>query len=190
MFAHFLFAGSLFFWILIGVDPAPRQLPYPVRIPLLFVSMVFHAFFGVAIMQSEAVIAADWYEALHRTWGGTPLADQTVGGGIAWAFGEIPSLLVMGSLFFQWARSDEREQRRLDRAADRAEARTAARDAARATGATDVDEPEEDARDPLAAYNRQLRALADADSAHQEAEQAAYRRAAAARASGRRPQGR
>jgi putative copper resistance protein D len=190
MFAHFLFAGSLFFWILIGIDPAPRQLPYPVRIPLLFVSMVFHAFFGVAIMQSEAVIAAGWYEALHRTWGGTPLADQTVGGGIAWAFGEIPSLLVMGSLFFQWARSDEREQRRLDRAADRAEARTAARDAARATGATDVDEPEEDALDPLAAYNRQLRALADADSAHQEAEQAAYRRAAAARASARRPQGR
>jgi putative copper resistance protein D len=162
MFAHFLLAGSLFFWILIGIDPAPRQLDYPVRIPLLFVSMVFHAFFGVAIMQSGAVIAADWYSALHRPWGGTPLADQGVGGGIAWAFGEAPSLLVMGSLFFQWARSDEREQRRLDRAADRAEARQAAVVAAGSA-------PEVDDDDPLAAYNRQLRALADADAAQDRA---------------------
>ncbi|MCW2567197.1 MAG: copper resistance domain protein [Mycobacterium sp.] len=162
MFAHFLLAGSLFFWILIGIDPAPRQLDYPVRIPLLFVSMVFHAFFGVAIMQSGAVIAADWYSALHRPWGGTPLADQGVGGGIAWAFGEAPSLLVMGSLFFQWARSDEREQRRLDRAADRAEARQAA---VIAGGSA----PEVDDDDPLAAYNRQLRALADADAAQDRA---------------------
>jgi putative copper resistance protein D len=113
-------------------------------------------------MQSETVIAADWYAALHRPWGGTPLADQSVGGGIAWAFGEIPSLLVMGSLFFQWARSDEREQRRLDRAADRADARRAA-----VTADGSALAPEDD--DPLAAYNRQLRALADADAAQDRA---------------------
>jgi putative copper resistance protein D len=198
MFAHFLLAGCLFFWILIGIDPTPRQLPYPVRIPLLFVSMVFHAFFGVAIMQSEAVIAADWYAALQRPWGGTPLADQSVGGGIAWAFGEIPSLLVMGALFFQWARSDEREQRRLDRAADRAEARTAARAAAHAgtpvpagAGGTapDLADEEPDAEDALAAYNRQLRALAEADAAQDRAYNAAYDRAAAARAAARRSRG-
>jgi cytochrome c oxidase assembly factor CtaG/putative copper export protein len=176
MIAHFLLAGFLFFWILIGIDPAPRQLPYPVRIPLLFASMVFHAFFGVAIMQSEAVIAADWYAALQRPWGGTPLADQNVGGGIAWAFGELPSLLVMGALFFQWVRSDEREQRRVDRAADRAEARAAVRAASGGTGDAEPEDPD----DALAAYNRQLRALADADAARDRAEQAARRRAAAA----------
>jgi cytochrome c oxidase assembly factor CtaG/putative copper export protein len=175
MIAHFLLAGSLFFWILIGIDPAPRQLPYPVRIPLLFASMVFHAFFGVAIMQSQAVIAADWYAALHRPWGGSPLADQNVGGGIAWAFGELPSLLVMGALFLQWVQSDEREQRRVDRAADRAEARAAVR---ATSGAGDAEPDDED--DALAVYNRQLRALADADTARDRAE-AAHRRAAAAR---------
>jgi hypothetical protein len=68
----------------------------------------------------------------------------------------------MGSLFFQWARSDEREQRRLDRAADRAEARQAA---VIAGGSA----PEVDDDDPLAAYNRQLRALADADAAQDRA---------------------
>jgi cytochrome c oxidase assembly factor CtaG/putative copper export protein len=184
MYAHFLFAGSLFFWILIGVDPAPRQLPYPARIPLLFASMVFHAFFGVAIMQGQAVIAADWYSALHRPWGGTPLADQSVGGGIAWAFGEIPSLLIMGALFFQWARSDEREQRRYDRAADRAEARTAARAAApvSATEPASSDAVDVAQHDPLAAYNQQLRALAEADAARDRAERAYYERAAAAKA--------
>jgi putative copper resistance protein D len=177
MLAHFLLAGSLFFWILIGIDPAPRQLAYPVRIPLLFASMVFHAFFGVAIMQSEAVIAADWYEALNRPWGGTPLADQTVGGGIAWAFGEIPSLLIMGSLFIQWVKSDEREQRRLDRAADRAEARRTARSTAdtvvgSSTGGT---APADEDDDALTAYNRQLRALADADAAQDRAERLRHR---------------
>jgi putative copper resistance protein D len=185
MITHFLLAGWLFFWILIGIDPAPRQLPYPVRIPLLFASMVFHAFFGVAIMQSQTVLAADWYAALHRTWGGTPLQDQNVGGGIAWAFGEGPSLLVMGALFFQWAKSDEREQRRVDRAADRAEARAAVRAAARAVDGDVADSEPDDPGDALAAYNRQLRALADADAAQARAERA-RRRAAAAR---QRPQG-
>jgi cytochrome c oxidase assembly factor CtaG len=168
MFGHFLLAGSLFFWILIGVDPAPRVLPYPVRIPLLFVSMVFHAFFGIAIMQSGTVIAASWFDALGRSWGPSALADQQVGGGIAWAFGEIPSLLVIGALFFQWARSDEREQRRSDRAADRAEQR---REAAMRAG----EEPEW-AGDALAAYNRRLRALAEHDAAVERAEQARRRR--------------
>jgi cytochrome c oxidase assembly factor CtaG/putative copper export protein len=174
MLAHFLLAGSLFFWILIGVDPAPRQLPFPVRIPLLFTSMVFHAFFGVAIMQSESVIAADWYEQLNRTWGGTSLADQTVGGGIAWAFGELPSLLIMGSLLLQWIRSDEREQRRVDRAADRADARRTARAAAgpSAEGSPAVEDDDDDA---LGAYNRKLRALADADAAQDRAERLRHR---------------
>ncbi|WP_163511648.1 cytochrome c oxidase assembly protein [Fodinicola acaciae] len=154
MFTHFLAAGYLFFWILIGVDPAPRPLPYPVRIPLLFVSMIFHAFFGLALMQTATLLAAGWYESLVRTWGATPLADQQVGAGIAWAFGELPSLVIALALLYQWIRSDEREQRRLDRAADRAEARAAARGDA---------EPAEDDQDALAAYNRRLKALAEAD---------------------------
>jgi putative membrane protein len=47
------------------------------------------------------------------------LSDQTAAGGIAWAFSEIPSVLVLLALVFQWHRSEEREARRRDRMADR-----------------------------------------------------------------------
>ncbi|HEV2089040.1 MAG TPA: cytochrome c oxidase assembly protein, partial [Cryptosporangiaceae bacterium] len=144
MFAHFLAAGYLFFWVLIGVDPAPRRVPYPLRVVLLFASMVFHAFFGVAIMQSTAPIAPEWYAELNRPWGPSALDDQHTGGGIAWAFGEVPSLLVAAVLLLSWARSDEREGRRLDRAADRAEARRTARAAGQQGGSGRVRSGEHD----------------------------------------------
>lgn len=156
LFTHFLLAGYLFFWILIGVDPAPRPLPYPVRVPLLFVSMIFHAFFGLALMQSSSLLAAGWYQSLVRNWGASPLADQQIGAGIAWAFGELPSLVIALALLYQWIRSDEREQRRVDRAADRVEARAAAR--------SDSEPAEDDEEDALGAYNRRLRELAEADA--------------------------
>ena len=38
---------------------------------------------------------------------------------LAWAIGEIPTLMIALVLVVQWARSDDREARRHDRAADR-----------------------------------------------------------------------
>lgn len=122
MLVHFLIAGTLFFWVLIGVDPTPRRLPYVARILLLFVTMPFHAFFGVALMNLGTPIAAGWYTALHRPWGASVLADQQTGGGIAWAFGEIPTFIVLIALVFQWYRDDQRTARRLERGAERAAA--------------------------------------------------------------------
>ncbi|GIF77239.1 ABC transporter permease [Asanoa siamensis] len=123
MVAHFLLAGYLFFWVVVGIDPAPRGRPSPlVRMVLVLISMVLHGFLGLAIMQSSDLIAGDWFTALPRDWGPTPADDQYVAGGIAWSFGELPTVLVVGAVFRQWIRADKREQRRLDRAADRAEA--------------------------------------------------------------------
>ncbi|MFC0533968.1 cytochrome c oxidase assembly protein [Phytohabitans kaempferiae] len=147
MLTHMLAVGCLFFWVVLGVDPAPNRPGYPPRMLLVLVSMILHAFLGVALMQSGTVLATDWYTTLARPWGPTPLQDQRTAGGIAWSFGELPTLVVMGALLFQWARADEREQRRRDRAADRAEA----------DGGED---PE------LAAYNRMLTDLATRDRRH------------------------
>jgi len=47
------------------------------------------------------------------------LADQTTGGGLAWATGEVPMLVVLIALLVQWSRADERTARRDDRRADR-----------------------------------------------------------------------
>jgi putative copper resistance protein D len=122
MLTHFVLSGYLMFWVLIGVDPGRRRIAPHVAILLLFASMVFHAFLGVALLQYTSVISESWYAAVHPAWAGDLLADQHVGAGIAWAFGEIPSAVVFAILVMRWMRSDAREQARLDRAAARADA--------------------------------------------------------------------
>jgi len=147
MLVHLLGAGYLFYWSVVGVDPTPHRVAPPVRLIVLFAAMGFHAFFGVVLMQSGTATAADWYAALDLPWLGDPVADQRTAGGIAWSFGEIPSLVVAIALLVQWLRVDEREARRYDRAAARAAA----------TGDT--------SNDPHEAYNAYLKRLADADRA-------------------------
>jgi putative copper resistance protein D len=115
---HFLVSGLLFFWPLIGIDPAPRRLPPAARLGIVFASVPFHAFFGVALMSAGTVIGGGFYRALALPWVTDPLRDQQAGGGLAWASGELPMLLVVIVLLVQWSRQDERSARRDDRRAD------------------------------------------------------------------------
>ncbi|WP_232050100.1 cytochrome c oxidase assembly protein [Actinoplanes sp. OR16] len=122
MVVHFVAAGYLLFWVLIGVDPGRRRV-HPAMLTLIhFLAMVAHAFFGFVLLQSATIIGLDWYTAVHPPWASSLLADQRLGAGLAWAFGELPAAIVVLILIRQWIRSDEREQARLDRAADRAAA--------------------------------------------------------------------
>lgn len=116
---HFLFSGCLFYYVVIGVDPSPRSVPPLVRFGLLMVSIPFHAFFAVAVMSASYVIAEGFYQRLDRPYATDLLRDQYVGGGFAWAIGEVPLVLVLTAIFVQWVRSDAREARRIDRKADR-----------------------------------------------------------------------
>ncbi|MDP4506103.1 cytochrome c oxidase assembly protein [Nonomuraea turcica] len=119
MTLHFLISGCLFFWVIIGVDPGPNRLPHVGRLLMLFVTMPFHAFFGIALMMMGTVIASGWYEQLGRTWGDTLLQTQQDGGAIAWGFGEIPTLIVLLAIAVQWYKDDSRQARRSDRRAER-----------------------------------------------------------------------
>ncbi|GAA1762196.1 cytochrome c oxidase assembly protein [Agromyces humatus] len=137
MVTHFLITGYLFVQSLIGIDPVPYRLPYPFRLLLLLGTMAFHAFFGLAIMSGTGLFLADWYGAMG--WGTDALVDQQLGGGIAWSVGEIPTVALAITVAVQWARSDEKESKRLDRHADR-------------TGDADLEE-----------YNARLAAIAEHD---------------------------
>jgi cytochrome c oxidase assembly factor CtaG/putative copper export protein len=119
MVAHFLLTGYLFVLSLIGVDPVPYRLPYPLRLLVLIAVMAIHAFFGIAIMMQSGLFVAEWFGSMGRTWGGTPLEDQYVGGGVAWSIGEIPTLILAITVAIQWSRSDDRMQKRRDRQVDR-----------------------------------------------------------------------
>jgi putative copper resistance protein D len=119
MKVHFLATGLLFFWPLIGVDPSPRAMSPVLRLGVLFASVPFHAFFGVALMSSHEVIGRYFYSGLALPWVPDLLADQRLGGGLAWATGEVPMLIVVVAMVAQWSRIDERAARRDDRRADR-----------------------------------------------------------------------
>jgi cytochrome c oxidase assembly factor CtaG len=118
---HFLVSGYMFFWVVIGVDRPPRPLPHLARLGLVFAVMPFHAFFGVILMNTQTVIAETFYRYLSLAWVPDLLTDQRLGGGIAWATGEIPMLIVVVALLRQWAAADRREATRLDRQLDRGE---------------------------------------------------------------------
>ena len=119
MIVHFLISGYLFVQSLIGIDPVKYRLAYPFRLLLLLGTMAFHAFFGLSIMQMHGLLLADWFGAMGRTWGATPIVDQQTGGGIAWSIGEIPTVILAIVVAIQWSRSDDRETKRRDRNADR-----------------------------------------------------------------------
>ena len=118
MMIHFLGVGLVFFWPIMGVDPGPHRPGYVMRMLELFAGMPFHAFFGIALMMaSEPMVTTFLHPA--ASLGINALDDQTAAGGIAWAFSEIPSVLVLVALLFQWYTSEQRQARRTDRAADR-----------------------------------------------------------------------
>ena len=118
MLVHFTVTGLLFFGPIIGADPWPRTLSHPGRMLELLLPVPFHAFFGIAIMMSGSLIVRTFAEP-PAGWRVDTLADQTTAGSIAWSVGELPTVLVLAVVFFQWASSEERRGRTIDRTADR-----------------------------------------------------------------------
>ncbi|TDK25386.1 copper resistance protein CopD [Arthrobacter crusticola] len=119
MITHFLITGYIFVLTMVGTDPLPRRAPFPLRLLLLFATMAFHAFFGVALTGSDSLLQASWFGSMGRDWGPSALEDQAIGGAVTWGIGEVPTLLLAIGVAIMWSRTDARDTRRKDRAADR-----------------------------------------------------------------------
>lgn len=121
---HFVVAGCLFFWPIIGVDPVPGRVSHPFRILMLFATMPFHAFLGIAIMSvddsGKGLIAPEHYLPLIGR--ADAVFQQQVGGGLIWASGDIVGLLFIFVAAAQWMQASDREAAREDRRLDRLEA--------------------------------------------------------------------
>ena len=115
---HLVLIGSLFLWPLVGIDPVPGRVAYPFRMLLILLTLPFHAFLGLTIMNQTTVIARDWYDGLTLTWLPAPADDQHLAGGILWGSGDLVGLVLFFVLFAQWARSSMREAAREDRRLD------------------------------------------------------------------------
>ena len=113
MIVHFLITGYLFVQSLIGIDPVavPAAVPVPAA---ACCSRPWRSTPSSAWRSctSTGLLLADWFGAMGRTWGATPLVDQQTGGGIAWSIGEIPTVILAIVVAIQWSRSDERETKR------------------------------------------------------------------------------
>lgn len=118
MNVHFLIIGYLFYSLVIGVDRPPRPLPHIGKLGFVLAAMPFHAFFGVILMTAGGdIVAENFYLYLGLPWTNLE-ASQYLGGGVAWAGGELPLLLVIIVLGVQWSRQDAKEARRKDRHMD------------------------------------------------------------------------
>jgi cytochrome c oxidase assembly factor CtaG/putative copper export protein len=123
----FLGVGYLFFWVLVGVDPAPgARLPHVARLAVLVASMPFHALFGVILLAADQPVAqipstlaadggggqvfvTDFYSHLRLPWAVDLLADQHVAALLAWGMGDVPLLAVVVVLLVQWHRAGAAE---------------------------------------------------------------------------------
>ena len=124
---HFVAVGALFLWPVVGVDPVPGRVGFPFRMMLMLLTLPFHAFLGITLMNQTRLVGGDWYSDLaERTgmqWLPDPAADQHLAGGILWGTGDVVGLVFFLVLFAQWVRSSIREAEREDRRLDRADRR-------------------------------------------------------------------
>lgn len=79
MVVHFMLAGYVFGWSLVGADPGPSRWPPSLRLLLLFVTMSFHAFFGVALLSTTSLLAGGYFGPLTLPWPVDRHADQVAG---------------------------------------------------------------------------------------------------------------
>lgn len=116
-----LLVGALFLWPLVGADPVPGRVAYPFRVLLVVLTLPFHAFLGVTIMNQTDLVGGSWYSQLPYAWLPDPHGDQQLAGGILWGTGDLVGVVFFVVLFAQWARSSMREAEREDRRLDRLE---------------------------------------------------------------------
>lgn len=135
----FLVIGCLFVRSMIGADPLTRRFPSPWRLVTLVVVLVAQLAAVVVFGGREALLAAEWYGSMGRTWGVPPLVDQHVGVVVSGVCAVALSVILAVVIVRQGRRDRDTATRRPPRRSDRA------RDEA------------------LDAYNASLTARADAD---------------------------
>lgn len=131
--AGLVVVGLAFFWPVLAVDADPR-LPYAALAAVVFVETLVDSVPGIVLWLGTRLLAPDYYLAVGRPWGRSPLDDQKFGGVMLWAIGEVVGLPLLIVVVLQWMRADAREAARIDAELDqaeldRAEQERAARDA-------------------------------------------------------------
>lgn len=113
----FLAAGILFAIPVLSADPLPVQLTHAGRALDVFAEAALHAFFGVFLMIAPRLLV-DSFAASTAALSMDPLEDQRVAGGLAWSYGEAPTLLIIIYVMHRWFRDDTDRTAATDRYID------------------------------------------------------------------------
>ena len=113
--------GFGYFYARLQADPVPRLYSQLISIVISVVETIGDGLLGIVLWLGP-LVATDYYQGLHRSWGPSQRVDQAIGAGILWILGDvlgIPFLLVLLRTF----RADERARavevdRELDRRAE------------------------------------------------------------------------
>jgi len=133
--------GYVFFWTLLRVDPVPRMYLYGVAMWITAAEVVGDAFFGIAVIADNNLIAAPYYHAVGYPWPPTLATSQVIGGGIIWILGDFVGLPFLAVQLIQMMREDKAEAAAIDAELD-------ARDAARAAETHESDDAAPEAERP------------------------------------------
>jgi cytochrome c oxidase assembly factor CtaG len=118
--------GYVFFWTLLRVDPVPKEYLYAVSMWITGAAVIGDAFFGIAVIAYQTLIAGAYYHALARPWGPSLATDQVLGGGVLWILGDLVGLPFLAAQLIHMMREDESDAARIDAELDAEQARRAA----------------------------------------------------------------
>jgi cytochrome c oxidase assembly factor CtaG len=83
--------GFGYFYARLQADPVPRKYPQLISLLISVAETLGDGVLGLVIWQGS-LIAAQYYSALHRSWGPDQRLDQTIGAGVLWILGDVVGL--------------------------------------------------------------------------------------------------
>ncbi len=112
---HFVAAGFLFCWSVLGVDADRRRTGHAARLLAVALAIPLHALLGLMLHAgADHPLAAAEYGGVARDWGGSLASDQRTGAGILWGVGELWGVALVVLVAARWMAADARRQARED----------------------------------------------------------------------------
>ncbi len=113
----FLVTGMLFTIPILSSDPLPVRMSHGGRALDVFAEAALHAFFGVFLMMATSTLVQG-FAGPTVALGIDPIEDQRLAGGLAWSYGEAPTLLMLIYVMHRWFREDTTQAVAADRRKD------------------------------------------------------------------------
>ncbi len=95
-------AALVYWWPIVGRDPSPHRISYPVRMLSLFLAMPAMSFLALAIYSATTPLAAT-YAALHPS---SALADQQSAAVLMWLLGNVLLTVAILAVAVAWKHHD------------------------------------------------------------------------------------